>query len=123
MKQTIEQQFIHAINLNDFETVEKIIEEGFDINTSQGHALRIAAANGYSQIVQLLLDHDASVIERDCIALKEAAKRGHLVVVKILIQHGAKVSRGKNSVFDWAEKNEQPRILQYLEKYVLANPQ
>lgn len=67
-----------------------------DIQNGEGEtALQISAANGYFQIVKILLKHDASIDLPNNYGwspLMQAARHGHSEVVSYLIQMKAKVN-------------------------------
>lgn len=84
-------------------------------------ALMIAAQNGHTEIVKLLIENDAKVnqINRENkTALHLASKNGHKEVVQVLINNGAKVNKvdEKESFFYlwdklWFNKSMRMRLL------------
>lgn len=71
------------------ETVEKLLDKGFDINQKLGGdtALSHAARQGNEDIVKLLLARGADINIGNPIAA--AAQNGHEKIVKLLLEHGA----------------------------------
>ncbi len=86
---------VAAVNNNDLGLAKNLIENGADVNQtdSSGNSLLIvSSANGYSEIVNLLLDSGANVHAVDssmkATALHAAAYLRHLEVMKSLIEYG-----------------------------------
>ena len=90
--------------------VEKLLEDGADINAQGGQhnsALQAASYCGHEAVVKLLLEKGANVNLRDeirqCVcgsALQAASYCGHEAVVKLLLEMGADVNlRDKKSHF------------------------
>ena len=78
----------------DLPVAQLLLARGADLKaTSNGNdALGVASANGYLDVVKLLLEWDEEkpvVLERVNAALIQAAKYGHLELVKLLTEHGA----------------------------------
>jgi ankyrin repeat protein len=76
----------------DYETVEKLLAKGFDINykCGDGTALSNASLRGHEQIVELLLSNNADV--NICSPLDKAVRWDsscNTKVVKMLLEHGA----------------------------------
>lgn len=78
------------------ETIKRLIAQGKDINARNIHGqtpLHLVAANGNSDLIQLLLDNgagvDAVVVDSGCTALHYAASLGHLDSCELLIRYGA----------------------------------
>ncbi len=86
----------NAVNRENKEIVELLLNNGADVN--RFNALCYAAAEGYENIVKLLIAHGAKLntwwVEP---ALHCAVKAGHKNIVELLIAHGADVNhRGNN---------------------------
>ncbi|RPB28152.1 ankyrin repeat protein, partial [Terfezia boudieri ATCC MYA-4762] len=76
--------------------VQVLLEEGADLVSYNwgAQALNVAAQNGYSEIVQCLLDKGVNVDavdpnKSDYTPLLWAASRGHTDAVKVLVDSGA----------------------------------
>lgn len=75
--------------------VQQLVESGSEVNAqdeSGTSLLHIAAANGYLDAAELLLDHKAAVNARDCDGwepLHAAACWGQIQLVELLVAHGA----------------------------------
>uniref|UniRef100_H9GN75 Uncharacterized protein n=1 Tax=Anolis carolinensis TaxID=28377 RepID=H9GN75_ANOCA len=84
--------------------IHRLVKEGVDLNTPLEHRatlLHIAAANGYLEAAELLLEHKANMSAKDDDGwqpLHAAACWGHVQVVELLVAHGADLN-GK-SVLD-----------------------
>ncbi|NXF94284.1 PP16A phosphatase, partial [Eubucco bourcierii] len=84
--------------------IRQLVEAGADLDAPRGHGatlLHIAAANGYAEAAELLLEHRASVGSRDedgWQPLHAAACWGQVQLVELLVAHGADLN-GK-SVLD-----------------------
>ncbi|XP_018430913.1 PREDICTED: protein phosphatase 1 regulatory inhibitor subunit 16B-like [Nanorana parkeri] len=75
--------------------IKQLVESGSEVNAqdeSGTSLLHIAAANGYLDAAELLLDHKASVNAGDCDGwepLHAAACWGQIQLVEVLVAHGA----------------------------------
>ncbi|XP_064010530.1 protein phosphatase 1 regulatory subunit 16A isoform X2 [Pogoniulus pusillus] len=84
--------------------IQQLVEAGADLDTPRGHKatlLHIAAANGYTEAAELLLEHRASVGSRDedgWQPLHAAACWGQVQLVELLVAHGADLN--SKSVLD-----------------------
>ncbi|XP_054241393.1 protein phosphatase 1 regulatory subunit 16A [Indicator indicator] len=84
--------------------IRQLVEAGADLDVPRGHGatlLHIAAANGYMEAAELLLEHRASIGSRDedgWQPLHAAACWGQVQLVELLVAHGADLN-GK-SVLD-----------------------
>ncbi|XP_060597665.1 ankyrin repeat and SOCS box protein 3-like isoform X2 [Ruditapes philippinarum] len=88
-----------AVQNNKKETVKLLLENNTDVNLISGlqhlSALHIAAMRGYSDIVDLLVEHKASVHSRDYegnTPLVLAARNGHYLPMKSLLKAGCDVN-------------------------------
>lgn len=94
------------------EELKQAIQEGVDIHAMDGrglNALHWACMRGHLDVVDLLLQHDAKINEKDddrqWAPLHWAASNGHLSVVKRLMEQGADVNikdRSAMSPLHWA---------------------
>jgi ankyrin repeat protein len=87
---------VYATSRGDFEAVSKLLNTGHDIEsrhpTNRKTALIVAAGLGNLEIMELLLDKNASVDARDRVsrtALHYAASEGYRECVQLLLSRGA----------------------------------
>lgn len=85
-----------AAKRGDLESVSRLLASGADVDTedSKQHATALmwAAHEGHSGIVELLIEHGASINKRKPTgetALWFAAQQGRLEALKMLVRHGA----------------------------------
>lgn len=92
-------QALWFATLNGHEDVSRsLLRWGAEVDNIQSikhrmTALHVAAEQGHSSVVQLLLDNGAGVDTLDCerlTALHKAAKQGHASVVQLLLDNGAR---------------------------------
>ena len=115
---------IPAIVGANFLLVQKLVQEGIDVNmtsnTTNATALNLAASEGHAPIVEYLLQHGAEKDKADCIgmtALFLAAQNGRLQVVQCLAQLGAdknKAEEGGCSPLYVAVHQGHLPVVQYL---------
>lgn len=86
---------VNAVQQNNFELVEKLISQGYNVNQkdADGNSLLIiSSANGNAEIVKLLLSSGALLSDVDAnmkaTALHAAAYLGYPEVMNILIEQG-----------------------------------
>ncbi|XP_078581532.1 death-associated protein kinase 1-like [Branchiostoma floridae x Branchiostoma japonicum] len=98
-------EFASAVRRGDVQTVRRCLQAGVDVNQRLkgslfgGTALHVASMYGRTEIVKLLLQHDADVEARDNYgdtALHVASRNGHTEIVKLLLQHDADVEARDN---------------------------
>ncbi|CAG2113518.1 unnamed protein product [Medioppia subpectinata] len=104
------------------EDLQKLVAAGTDLESRDGQGatpLHIASANGYTTVVEFLLDNHVSTDECDLDqwqAIHAAACWGHLDVLELLVQNGADVNaKTKNgeTPYDICEDPElKERIIQ-----------
>lgn len=89
---------VKAVQSNEFDSVKESLNKGANVNQkdSSGNSLLIiSAANGYAEMVQLLLSFGADLSAVDAnmkaTALHAAASLGHPEVMKILVEYGIKI--------------------------------
>ncbi len=99
--------------------VKYFTEENYpraDINYKDDWALRIAADDGYLNVVEYLVEHGADIHAVDDYALRWAAANGHLPIVKYLVEHGADIHVDN----DWALKNAEQYNHSDVVKYLIS---
>jgi ankyrin repeat protein len=91
---------MQAVQRNDRAAVEALIAQGADVNEpdkSGDMPLIMAAYQGYTEIVRLLLESGADVSAVDpgmkATALHAAAYAGHADAARLLIEHGVDVDK------------------------------
>ena len=97
--ESINEEMIKAANANDLATVKSCIQKGASVNAKLGDsgftALMLAAGEGYTEMVELLLANGADANAADALKntpLMKAAMNGHKETVKALLAHGAQVN-------------------------------
>lgn len=92
---------LKASAIDDMDTARELIQEGHDVNKAfpivGTTALMLAASQGHTELVQVLIDAGADVNARDFTgwtALHGAAYKGSSKVVLLLLEHGAVSSGG-----------------------------
>lgn len=88
-----------AVAENDLEWLERILNDGADINATKGDykttLVMEAAVRGHVEAIEMLLDKGADVDMADLdgwTALMGATVQGHLEAVTVLLEHGANVN-------------------------------
>jgi ankyrin repeat protein len=98
-----QKQLITAARNGDVETIQKLIDAGFDIDCELKYsatALILAAARGHNEICQMLIKAGAKVNRRNrfgATPLLEATEKGHLLVMKTLVEMGAEINLPHNN--------------------------
>ncbi|QNP48374.1 ankyrin repeat domain-containing protein [Diaphorobacter aerolatus] len=107
-------QYCYDGNLQE---VQRMIEvEKAKLNSDEGYAIRVAAANGHLPLVRYLADSGANLNLHAFgnTALTQAAEDGHLEVVKFLLDRGADINAHDQKVLLSAANYGQPEIVDYL---------
>lgn len=119
---------------NDLTAVEKLIDEGVDLNVwdKWGRtALSLAAGQGNFEVVELLLRRGAWVNPHEDYdtyqtPLYAAAESGHLDIVNLLISEGANphlhVGVSQRTPAEYADANGHVNVANFLRKIMEANP-
>lgn len=97
----------------DSKVIKRLIDEGAEPRAGNNHALRWAAANGYVDIVKLLIpisNPNANNNE----ALKSAMENGHVEVVKLLIPV-SDVKTKNNTALKWAIEEGHEEVVKLLQ--------
>ena len=84
------------------------------INYWNGYALRRAADYGYTDIVKILLEYEASPTFYDCEPLRLAAQNGHLEIVKILFKEGCRMDSRQEYALRAASRLGRKDVVAYL---------
>ena len=99
-----EPTFFLAIQLQDHETIERLIDK-VDVNSRNGNALSVSAYNGDYETVKMLLAAGANADADKSRALLQAAQKGHTMLVEMLLAYGAKNIDG--AIIAAAKKKQQ----------------
>jgi len=117
-------ELVGAAKDNDFMTVQRLIEQGVDVNAfddGQRQALANAAYYGHLGIVTLLLKHGAKVTATSLInAASGTTNQGsRLEIVKILLDKGANInaqSRGTTALMAAVTSNNKEVVRLLLDR-------
>ena len=80
-----------AASEGDTTLVKLLLDWGGDIHVRQDEPLIFAAHSGHTQTVKALLSRGANIHAQNDLALFSAARNGHLETVKVLLDHGANI--------------------------------
>jgi uncharacterized protein len=121
-----DQPLINAAWRQSLERVQKLLDEGADVNSKTDNgltALMMASQRNRIDVAKLLLDRGADVNARrnmDWTALMDSAVRGHMKLVKLLLDKGAdvhaKTADGRTAL-KIAEKEGHTQIVELLKAY------
>ena len=112
--------FITAAKVGDLDTVKDLLQFGADIHANNDSALRLAARNGQTEMVQELLQPTCGFIQGADIhamndgALKYAAENGHTETVQALLLRGANVHAEDYCALRYAAGNGHAKTLRVL---------
>lgn len=84
---------VAACNNDNYIAARLAVYSNANIRADNNACLRIAAKNGYVDIVKLLIDNGANVNENRDEALRGAVENNHVAVVKYLLTVGARSGR------------------------------
>ncbi|KNC98442.1 uncharacterized protein SPPG_06147 [Spizellomyces punctatus DAOM BR117] len=103
--------------------VKALIKAGAQVDAQNNVALRLAAAKGHHETVQILLDTGKADVHAGAeYALSHAIGQGHTEVVSILLQHNADPSARGGKIIQTAKELRDPyRISQLLHMCVSTN--
>jgi hypothetical protein len=86
--------------------VQLLLDHGADIHADTDGALRWAADSGHIETVQLLLSRHADIHADDDAALIHAAMNGHQDMARLLLENGADCQTRNNRALQWATQND-----------------
>lgn len=104
-------QFLNAINNNDINTVELLLPQ-IDPTNDDHFCLEIAATNGYTEIVELLLNDKR--VKPYASAFIGACANGHLDIIKLLIKYKINPAIENNEGLIVAVQNGHEKTVEYL---------
>lgn len=118
------EQFITAVGAGDEARVAILIDLGINPAYDNNAAVRLAAANGHSNIViRLLRDDRVDPSADDNAAIREAAANGHSAVVEVLLQDlRVNPNARDNQAIRFAAKNGHLRVVELLLQDNQVNP-
>eukprot|EP01100_Stratorugosa_tubuloviscum_P010952 TRINITY_DN479_c1_g1_i3.p1 TRINITY_DN479_c1_g1~~TRINITY_DN479_c1_g1_i3.p1 ORF type:complete len:192 (+),score=53.58 TRINITY_DN479_c1_g1_i3:53-628(+) len=101
---SLQSPLFFAVYFNNIQMCKLLMDKGADVNLGfidcyeSFTPISIAAARGYIEIFNFLIEKEASVNEGDVIIpLCAAASNGHINICKILIEKGADINIKNNS--------------------------
>jgi ankyrin repeat protein len=100
-------RLFHAVFLGDIKIVEKILDEGIDVNITNKDGITpliTAVKNGYTNIVKLLIEKGANVNVKDnngdpIILLATSSNNIGVDILRLLIENGANVNVTSNDEY------------------------
>lgn len=107
---------INAVYYNNVYEVKKYIEQGANVHIRNNSPLQLAAANGYSEICEILIQHGADVRANGDKAVCLASKNNHLDTLKILIKASADMRTNMDYPLRWSARNGHAKIVKFLLK-------
>ena len=108
-----EKVFNWAVENNNTKLVSLLIQIT-DVTEDDNYAIKVAAKEGYAEIVKQLIDAGADLTADGNYAIRHAAESGHTEVVKLLIEEGADVTANDNEAIRWAAKEGYNKIVNIL---------
>jgi len=100
------------------EIVRLLLEAGANIHIGDDFAIRAASAFGHTEVVQLLLRAGANIHARDDAAIREAVEFNHTKIVKILLEAGANIHARDNAVLKLVSINGNQETAAVFKKYM-----
>jgi ankyrin repeat protein len=94
--------------------LKKLVFQTVDIHENNGQALRSAAENGHTEVIQFLLENDANIHASEDTALRWAARNGHMAATRLLLDHGADIHAQHDYALRYAAHNGRSEIVQEL---------
>lgn len=112
----ISNTIVMAAQDGHIDMVKYILENGGDINTSNGLPLKYAASNNKFEMVKFLLEKGADIGTGGQTALVWCAGQGNLKMVQFLVDNGADVMDDDNAAYKEAKHNRKTAVANYLRK-------
>jgi len=109
--------------LNQPNILRQLIMAGAGNEYEYGNVLRMAASNGYADIVQIVLlarTDDVRAYQDD--VLRIAARNNHLDIVKLLLEFGADPRANNNAALTEAMKAGNTEVADYLRQWMAEHP-
>jgi len=107
---------VMAASNGHIEMVRYLLENGADINASNGCPLHFAVYNDKRDMVLFLLENGADIHSGHEAALTGSAGNGNLAMVKLLVEHGADVMYNNQQAYKEARHNRKTSVANYLRK-------
>lgn len=116
-KKTIDDRLIIESTLNNIESVTKIITTGANVKYKSCLAIKIAACNGYYDLVKLFTNYPINQEAYDyCLIV--AASNGHNDIVKLILDnHRTNDNAVVNSAIQWAVLNQYDVTANLISKF------
>jgi ankyrin repeat protein len=83
----IDEDFANASRNGYTEVVQLLLNAGADVRAGNDYAIRRASYYGHTEVVQLLLNAGADVHAKDDYTIRYASAYGHTEVVQLLLAH------------------------------------
>lgn len=93
--------------------VKLLIDGGIDIHLNNDEAVRYASENGHLDTVKFLIENGANIHVNYDYPLRYAAENGYLDVVKLLYENHAQIVTAKQNAFIHALRSENKEIIDY----------
>lgn len=107
---------VMAASNGHIDMVKFLLENGADVNSSDGSPLHFAAYNDKRDMVLFLLENGADIHSGHEAALTHCAGNGNLGMVKLLVKHGADVMYNSQQAYKEARHNRKTAVANYLRK-------
>jgi hypothetical protein len=101
----------------NIDTIQKLIDDGADVNVGNSFALRYYAENGKLDIVRLLVERGANVFADDNYALIYSAKNGHTGIARFLLENGADATSNDSLALRQNAQLDRLEIVELLVKH------
>ena len=111
-------QIIPLCKNGNTEMVKLLVDNGADINISNGVCLQRAVDSKNAELVKLLIDLGADVHVNIDYAIRWASYHNITKMVKYLLESGAKANVASNFPMKMAIKNNNNEIIELLNKYI-----
>ena len=107
-------RLIFASRMGALALFKYLVENGADIHSRNGQAVREAARLGHLEVIKYLVSQGTDIHAYDETALRWAAYGGYLEVVKYLVSQGANIHTKNNAALRWAAWEGHLNVVQYL---------
>ena len=99
-KDVLNEALIWASRYGKLEAMKYLVEQGADVNTNDGEAIKHTSRKGYLEATEYLISQGANFVVGNNFPVREAARNNHPETVKLLVNHGADIedSNGPGSL-------------------------